>query len=68
MVLAALRETGTALESQCHRIFDREHERSGVCSESVQLHGPLQEEGVASRLMDVQVHGTRWRGEHHAHP
>jgi hypothetical protein len=23
---------------------------------------------VASRLRDVQVHGTRWRGEHHAHP
>ena len=35
---------------------------------NVQLHGPLQEEGVASRLRDVQVHGTRWRGEHHAHP
>ena len=60
--------TGTTLESQCHRTFDREHGRSTLCSENVQLHGPLQEEGVASRLRDVQVHGTRWRGEHHAHP
>ena len=53
------------LKSHCDHTSHRTHGSAG--SPNVQLHGHLEEEGVASRSREVHIHATpRWCGQHDA--